>query len=344
MKLVVHIGMGKTGTSSIQKRLGESGDVLRKQSACYLGMWFDMVDPKFRGLNNQLQFFALDPAEIRAAGDRLHRHMKALSGAEGIETFIQSNESFSGKATVLKPLLDRLIDLGVTVKIIAYVRNPMEWLPSAYVQWGVRHKMSPGRIRPYPVKARQLLNWYNGLLDWHDQFGPLLELRSYDDAPDVVMDFAAAAGVVLPPSDERVLERGESAEIILRALFNDQFKTPVMPERFNRAVLSGLDKVPRLSDVISDCLDYSETARIVEENTALFDRLEEICGFDPRKKGGPSKAGKPDPDVIKDRLLDALVDIVLTQAHRLRRIEEVLERQAQGEALAPGSFPPIRRS
>ncbi len=343
MKLVVHIGMGKTGTSSIQKRLSESGDALRTQSACYLGMWFDMVDPKFKGLNNQLQFFALTPAELSAAGDRLHRHMQAIKAADGTETFIQSNESFSGKAAVLKPLLDRLIALGVTVKIIAYVRNPMDWLPSAYVQWGVRHKMSPGRIRPYPAKARQLLNWYNGLVEWHDQFGPLFEVRSYDDAPDVVMDFATAAGVVLPASDERVLERGESAEIVLRALFNDQFKTPVLPERFNRAVLSGLDKVPRISDVISDCLDYSETARIVEEHAAFFDRLETICGFDPRQKGRRSLAGQPDADAIKDRLLDALVEITLTQAHRIRRIEEALERQAQGEPLAPGSFPPMRR-
>lgn len=343
MKLVVHIGMGKTGTSSIQKRLSDSGDALLEQSACYMGMWFDMVDPKFKGLNNQLQFFAQPPDEIRAAGDLVYRHMRALNTTRGIETFIQSNESFSGKAAVLKPLLERLIDLGVSVKIVGYIRNPMDWLPSAYVQWGVRHKMVPGRIRAFPARARQLMNWYNGLLDWNEHFGSVVDLRSYDDAPDVVMDFAKVAGVTLPSSEERLLERGESAEIVLRAMFNDQFKTPVMPDRFNRAVLTSLDKVPKLSEVISDCLDYSETASIVEENAAIFDRLEQVCGFDPRLKGGRNRGGKPDSDAIKDRLLDALVDIVLTQAHRLRRIEEALERQAQGEPLAPGSFPPIRR-
>lgn len=343
MKFVIHIGMGKTGTSSIQKRLSESEEVLGKQSACYLGMWFDMIDPKFAGLHNQLQFFEQNPAEIRAVGDALYRHMKERNRRYGIKTFIQSNESFSGKAVVLKPMLSRMIELGATVQIIGYVRNPSHWLPSAFVQWGVRHKMTPGRIRPYPEKARRLVRWYNGVMEWRKEFGSLLDLRSYDDAPDVVADFASAIGLTLPSSEERVLERAESAEVVLRALFNGQLKGAALPERFNRIVLPDLGRVPRLATVIADCLDYSATPKIIEENTEFFDQLEQACGFDPRQKGGPARTGEPNIDAVKDRLFDALVEIVLIQSQRIRRIEEVLERQSQGEAIAPGSFPPIRR-
>lgn len=52
MKIVFHIGMGKTGTSSIQAALSQNAGELRKQGALYLGMWFDRLDPSYKGLQN----------------------------------------------------------------------------------------------------------------------------------------------------------------------------------------------------------------------------------------------------------------------------------------------------
>lgn len=344
MRLILHVGMGKTGTSSIQRQLADSGDALRAQSACYLGMWFDMVDPRFKGLNNRADFFTQNAEGIRASADMLFAYMKERNASDGAKTFILSNEALTGKAVALKPMIDRLLELGVSVKVIAYVRNPMDWLPSAYVQWGVRHKQAPGRVRAYPEKARGLLNWYKGVLDWHQEFSSILDLRSYDDAPDVVADFSAVIGLTLPPSKERVLERAEDAEIILRALFNDNFKNTMLPDRFNRTVLRNLDKVPRLDDVIAACLDYSATPQIIAENAPFFDRVASACGFDPREKGKAVPKPAPSPDAVKDRLLDTLVEITLMQAQRIKRLEDVVERLAQGEALPRGNFPPLRRS
>lgn len=344
MRLILHVGMGKTGTSSIQKRLANSGDALRGQKAAYLGMWFDMVDPRFKGLNNQTDFFTQDAAGIRAAGDMLHTHMKERKAADGADTFILSNEALTGKAVVLKPLIDRLLELGVAVQVIAYVRNPVDWLPSAYVQWGVRHKLSPGRVRPYPEKARRLLNWYKGILEWREHCPTILDIRSYDDAADVVADFTAAIGIHLPPSAERELERAEDAEIILRALFNDAFKNTMLPERFNRIILPNLDKVARLDDIIAACLDYSETPRIIAENSTFLDQVEKACGFDPRSKGKGIPKPAPAPGAVKERMLDVLIELALMQAQRIKRLEDVVERLVQGEDLPPGNFPPIRRT
>ncbi|WGV17030.1 hypothetical protein [Fuscovulum ytuae] len=343
MRLILHVGMGKTGTSSIQKRLANSTDALRAQRAHYLGMWLDMVDPRVKALNNQTEFFTQDAETIRTAGDILVSHMKQRHAVDGVDTFILSNEALAGKAILLRPMVDRIRELGVSVRVIAYVRNPIDWLPSAFVQWGVRHKLSPGRVRPYPEKARRLVSWYRGILEWHEQSPELLELRSYDDAPDVVADFSAAIGLRLPPSPDRELERAEDAEIILRALFNDAFKATVLPERFNRLVLPNLDKVARLDDVIAACLDYSETPQVVAENAAFFDRVAAVCGFDPRTKGKGTPRPAPDPGPVKDRILDALVEITLMQAQQIRRLEDTVERLARGEDLPPGSFPPIRR-
>jgi len=344
MKFILHIGMGKTGTTSLQKTLDENGPKLRQQSAIYLGMWFDMINEDYRGLRNQGKFFSLPADEVRAAGDRLYNHMLALATSDGLDTFIMSNEAFSRKATQLQPLLRQLVQRGVEVRVIGYLRNPADWLPSAYVQWGVRHKMDPGRVQPYKTKARKLVNWYEGLIQWHEQLPALLELRSYDAAPDVVEDFAAAIGIDLDPTGVRVLERSEDAEVVLRALFNDAIKAAVLPERFNRAVLPDLRRVTPVSTMISDSLDYSDTDAIIAERAALFDRLTEICGFDPRQTERRKPTRNHDAAKVKDRIFDALVQVTMDQALKIRRIEEALERLSKGEALVPGTFGPTHRN
>ena len=344
MKFILHIGMGKTGTSSLQKALADNEQRLRTQSARYLGMWFDMLDNQYRGLQNQTKFFAITPAQVTEAGEHLHAHLLSLSKSDGVETFVMSNEAFSGKAAHFKPLLQVLLERGVTVQVICYLRNPADWLPSAYVQWGVRHKMEPGRVQPYRIKARKLVNWYSGPVQWHEQVPDLLALRSYDEANDVVEDFASATGISLDPPGVRVLERSEDAEVVMRALFNDAIKAAVLPERFNRAVLPDLNRVLPLGQVIADNLDYSDTQSIIAEHAALFDQLSEICGFDLRKTERRKPSSSHDEAKVRDRIFDALVHVTLDQALRIRRMEEALERMSKGEALVPGSFGPFSRT
>jgi hypothetical protein len=344
MKFILHIGMGKTGTSSLQKALADNEQRLRTQAARYLGMWFDMLDDKYRGLQNQTRFFALNPAEVTEAGEHLYAHLLSLSKSDGVETSIMSNEASSRQAAHFKPLLQVLLARGVTVQVICYLRNPADWLPSAYVQWGVRHKMEPGRVQPYRTKARKLVNWYSGPVQWHEQVPDILALRSYDATNDVVEDFASAAGVSLDPPGVRVLERSEGAEVVMRAVFNDAIKAAVLPERFNRAVLPDLKRVTPLGQVIADNLDYSDTQSIIAENSALFDRLSEICGFDPRKTERRKPSRDHDETAVRDRIFDALVNVTLDQALRIRRMKEALERMSKGETLVPGSFGPVSRT
>jgi len=321
MKLILHIGMGKTGSSSIQAALSASADRLATQGGQYLGMWFDMLDLRFRGLQNQGQFFTLPPEEMIRAADALIEVLRVRSDDGEIQSFIMSNEAFSGRAGQMKPMIDRLREAGIELHVIGYARDPAAWLPSAYVQWGVRDKVEPGPVKPYAIKARKLVRWYSGLLEWHRLMGDVLEVRSYDKVTDIVDDFSEAIGFVLKAPERRVLERAEDAEIVMRSLFNNRFPKHVLPTVFNQTVLPSLAAVPRLEDVIREGFDYSETNSIIQENENLFERFSRIFGFDLCASG---KNPPPMPEIgaLRNRLLDALMEITLDQAQRIRHLEK----------------------
>lgn len=327
MRLILHIGMGKTGTSSIQKALAESAEPLAGQGVRYLGMWFGLGDPAFRGLQNQMKFFQSPPEELAAMAERFHAAMAAEAETRGIHSFVLSNEAISGHAAALQAFLEPLRD-RVEIRVIGYVRNPHDWLPSAYVQWGVRDKTNTGPVLPYPEMAARLVHWYRGLLDWAERMPDLLEVRSYDAAPDVVQDFAAAAGIPLAPLGERVLERGEPGEIVLRALFNARFEPHTLPHVFNRMVLRDTRRPPRLEQVLAALFDYSATPEIVAAHGELFEQYRSRFGLDllsePKRPPAP-----PDPAALRERLVDYLLEVSLDQARRITHLENRLQRLAQ---------------
>jgi len=59
-KLIVHIGMGKTGTTSIQRALRISTKELDSKGVKYLGMWFEFERDSFVGTKETVKFFKLD--------------------------------------------------------------------------------------------------------------------------------------------------------------------------------------------------------------------------------------------------------------------------------------------
>lgn len=320
MKLILHIGMGKTGSSAIQHALDASGIQLKKQNAQYLGMWFDIIDPKYRHLQDQNLLFDLTVEEMLNAADRLIFALRERAEAYRLETFVFSNEALSGRAYSLSPLILRLQDSGIDVQVIGYARDPSAWLASAYLQWGIRDKTYPGPVQPFAVLARQLVGWYDGLLDWHRLMGEILTVRYYDVATDIVSDFADVAGLVLDIPKARIYERGEDAEIVLRAIFNSMFDERVAPDAFDELVFRDLSSIPKLEDILARSFDYAETGQIIFERAELFNDLSAAFGFDLRE-AGKNPPTLPDVEFLRRRLLDAIIQISLQQARQISRLE-----------------------
>ena len=196
MKLVMHIGMGKTGTSSIQRALATNQQRLAAQRAAYLGMWFDAIDPSFEGLMGQRHFAAGDAEQMHDRALALRSILERRAASEGIETFVFSNEAIFPSVATMTPFLAALGE-RLDLRLVTYLRDPRSWLPSADAQWGIRHKVEGGPIRPFPERARTLIENYEAIRAWVERFPDILVVRRFEKGADVVADFAAVAGVAL---------------------------------------------------------------------------------------------------------------------------------------------------
>lgn len=332
MEIILHIGMGKTGTSSIQTALSDNADSLRAQGLDYLGMWFDITDPKFHGIVGMREFFSSSPEDMPGYVDRFVQRLQERQATSGTNRFLLSNEDIYGNHKSIAPFLTAL-RAQADVRLIAYARDPREWLPSAYNQWAIYHKVEPGPIRPYAETARNHVKVYSGLSRWATLFGDIFTLRPFSKSMDVVADFADVLGVDMAVSAARSFERVETSESLLRAIYNTRLPGEVIPDRFDRA-FRRLDfaRSPDIAALVRDSFTYEQTDEIVAEQAALFEEIEDRLGLD--LLSGPAPAQKAvDPEEIRHRALEHVLQIVMQQADRITHLEQTvrqLEKENKG--------------
>jgi hypothetical protein len=330
MKLIMHIGMGKTGTSSIQYALRTNPAELEAQRARYLGMWFDAIDPKYATHRGFREFCRQTDSELVASAQAYARHLDSLAEDKGIDTCIFSNEALFVSGPALAPFLTELAN-HVDLSILAYVRNPYQWLPSAFTQWGLFHKQQAGPLQSFRDRCRILIGHYAALPFWIDSFGDSLSVRRHDKSLDVVADFATLAGLHLTLPDKRMLERSEPAEILLRAAFNNRFPQEVFPERFNN-VLSSRKPVNRLEDIAALCFQHEGIDEVIEGQRPLFETIHARLGDEFDFLSHPSEPHEgPDMQALQSRLIDYLVEISLQQAERIATLEKQIKPLIQDQ-------------
>lgn len=314
--------MGKTGTTSIQRALSTNADLLAQKDTHYLGVWFDIINPKYRGDVNLQYLFAESEAESLA--DRFLDELTALSKKQGTQTFILSNEALFERVRQFSPFL-KALKAKADVQVIAYMRDPHSWLPAAYTQWGIQHKHHTGPIQPFGKMARKLINQYGGIHGWAEEFSDILTIRPFEKGLNVVADFAQIIGQEIDLGEERSLERAEPAEITLRALFNTRFEAPVLPDRFNMVILNTNKKtVPKLKDMVDLCFRHDGIEEIIEEKRGLFEFIRDNTGMDFLNRQPPLPK-MPDITELESRLVDYLLEITFDQAQRIQRLERQFE-------------------
>lgn len=222
MKLFVHVGPHKTGTSAIQAFLHRNHVALRQRGAWYLGTG---------GTNNHTllghAFLRGDPA----APDMLERYI-AAAGEANCGTCILSSESFS-KRTFDPTAFLRVLE-GRQATFVAYLRRPHDRLVSVFDQL-VRQKR---RVAPLGKNETFDATYVASLGKWAAAEGHRLQLAPYDPPQwtngSLLDDFLAMVGVDAAGLD-RTLEPGE----------------------MNRSLPPGLTEVLRLANG----LDIAEATR-----------------------------------------------------------------------------------
>ncbi|MCC4270457.1 YhcB family protein [Marinobacter nauticus] len=164
-KLIIHVGMGKTGSSSIQKTLRVAGSALEKQGFKYLGLMFEHLDfPKrytWKKVNGWMDFLGLD--RVQAHRELAHVLQYADDTLpEEMHTLIWSNESLFDRFSDVEPAL-KAVKSRYEIHVVGYVRRPDSWIVSAYMQWGIKDKSYTGPLksfntwvadRPYVVSSK----------------------------------------------------------------------------------------------------------------------------------------------------------------------------------------------
>ncbi|MEM1129869.1 MAG: hypothetical protein AAGH83_05025 [Pseudomonadota bacterium] len=280
MEFLFHIGMAKTGSSSIQNALWAEAAYLRQRNVLY------PIDPAAPSRENH-RLFALAMRSM----DRLPRHMQIFKipeqGAELLESFhahvlatiretspellLMSSETlFHGidrnKAPAFREMMS---SFGAEPVFVAYLRRPSDWYLSVLQQ----HLRSSARIGvPRPPKMRRVIS------DFEDVFGPeALRLHLFDRSAlaggDVLADFIqrylAAYGIVPDQfAGASMRNPGISAEsmILLQRFCRDMTKDPAnVPKGATRRFLHALRQADgdlglpkaRLTNAVSEAIDYS---------------------------------------------------------------------------------------
>lgn len=322
MKLILHIGMGKTGTSSIQHALNASSKDLLENQTQYLGMWFNLIDPAFASHLGLRKFFENLAENSDIYAERFLEGLEEKSQTTGAKTFILSNEAIFGSFHNMEPFIVALNE-KIDLELVLYVRNPRSWLPSAYTQWNIHHKTNKGPLKSFKENAGSLLTMYQNILKWHDAFSDILTSRRHESNIDVVADFAETCHIALINTGKRVLDRGEPAETLLRAAFNNRYEQEVFPERFDNIVLRNSKNIGSISKLSELCFAHEGLDDLIEEKSETFSKIKERLGpnFDFVEKVSSPKS-RPDSIELQARLIDHLVEIVFQQGERLAKLEK----------------------
>lgn len=330
MRLILHVGMGKTGTSSIQRALQGNAQTLAAQDALYLGMWFSAIDPKFDGHEGLRAFCDTTPEQQVEYAGIFKQVLAKTAQANGTQTFIMSNEGLFASAPKILPFLNALRG-HMDLSLLAYMRDPHQWLPSAFHQWSLRHKTYEGPMRSFSDFAPQLIKQYEAIRIWQGHFSDILDVRLHDKGTDVVADFAQACGITLDLPDVRHLERNEPAETYLRAAFNARLPKGGMPETFERQVYNTRARpIPTFETLMELCFKHDNIDSIVEERRDLFEYIKDNLGFD-FLSNPPAPPRQPDEAALQARLIDYLIEITLDQSVRLKRLEKQAHERSKND-------------
>lgn len=171
-KVILHIGGPKAASSTIQKYLGqhfcgERGVINHHQQTlkyCRIGPQEKISSGRslYRAhLNSPTGYVASIPFKSMKSGfvaslDRVLNHVKAN------EIPIVSSEGWAASASAYD-LKSRLEQSDITVDVFFVVRSPIDWINSAWWQWGVWGNTALDKWIPGMIRAA---NFYEHYLQW----------------------------------------------------------------------------------------------------------------------------------------------------------------------------------
>lgn len=333
--LYLHVGPGKTGTSAIQRWLGDQADKLKAASYLY-PVPDDLL--LFEGNASVLGNILLRDAgdedvmrtEIEAIVDDFDRHV----GSAGCANLILSSEYLAGAQKDNLHLFKKIASPHFSIKIILVARHPYPWLWSVWGQFVKRN----GERRSFSEFAERAATSYGVHKKFFDIFEDVILLPYSSDK--IIWYFADAIG--LDP-DRFGVDAAQSA-IVNRSLTEQEIRVLLC--------VNGICKSAAVSTRISDYMIQKRPhlTSYMELDPAVMARIDALCGdamgfLEARHPGStkwapppgivPADSAQGGPLVIPQDVMNFSLKVVRDEAARNAKADMRAEISAASEAASP---------
>lgn len=222
-KVIIHAGMHKTGTSYIQNAIYDNREKLRP-----LGFYYPET-----GLvkSNPQVGFRHFPLKVSLTEERESalslRLLKEEIEASGCDRIVISYEGFLNADLPAETLLNGFAEYDL--RVIAYVRSPVDYIESKYREW-VRRVNYSGEMSDFLRSQRRFLNYGRLFRPWMDALGERLVVKSFENSGkgiDLFNDFVRTCGYDGPiPELAKVTEENFRAtnDYILSKLYANKLR------------------------------------------------------------------------------------------------------------------------
>ena len=344
--VVLHIGTGKTGSTTIQGVLGRSRAALAAGGTLYprafgrrrhLGFLFlAMPDPQLARSPEWIRAGndGLDPEVFRRkARRRLRREI-----TPGVRRLLISEEGLYRRNEAVISRVRRFTDArGGGTRVVVYLRRQDDHLASNYQQ-----VVKGGGVAPIAEWAatdlHYMYDYHRNLTRWRDHLEPdALVVRTFEPhrfpAGSLIDDFLDAAGLDVTAADLAPAERrneslsAEAVEVLrLLNLYRVEQQGARAGLIINREHIKRLQQVPGPTLTLPEADLDRFSSRWAESNRAVarefLDSQELFSG--PRRTEGTTT-----DQVLDPARLDHLLDLLEIPRQHHRRIRDIAEREAR---------------
>ena len=343
MKIFVHIGAGKTGTSSMQLTLKENQSILNSMGIHYLGMILEHASIKRYSWQNYPagNFNLLDNSVAFDQVLEIFNETTNELSKKGIHTLIWINESFLADRKKMIPIL-QFLQKEHDVEVIAYLRKHETWIRSAYVQWGIKHKVYSGKVKSFKEwYTPNRVCFYNQIKCYLDAFPKNLMLKNMEAQENLVESFLDYCKI--EDKNIKIIKYNESPtdeELLLRAVYNNFIQDPALPFRFDEEFLKskGQDGIgdwhtPRyfLESLLPSSEDIEQVHKDVSADREALNKLLSNCN----EKSFVSAPVEPkNVEVDSEKLLLFLINKVIDQSFQIDDLRKKITDMIENEKIA----------
>lgn len=280
-KLILHVGMGKTGSSSIQKTLRMAGPQLESVGIKYVGLMLEHI-PRTPRYDWQKAggWPILIKLDHDTATEQLINVLKQadVTLPQTIDTFVWSNESLFEGGAIVHDALEAVRGL-FDIDLVGYIRRPDSWITSAYLQWGIKHKSYVGPLKSFrDWSDDRLYSVVDNIESW-EPYGDNVHFFNFDAIDDVTRHFLE---LYLPHVEKEVVSSRENETpppvgMALFAYYNSLFDEQVLPSELapllhRSGVLEKYHKVRPYNNLLPS---QEDVGRYIEHNAHEIRRVNE---------------------------------------------------------------------